>query len=281
MTPMSKLKDLIQNFKSPIWPLLTGEFTLNKSKQKYIPHGCEFGFGGYTKGVEADFLRVFKTSEADSFAFIFNNINQRIEDTLISVSIKTIDTYIEKTFTFNEFKTLLKELIKTNNTLKNNNSLNIKNFYIALEKTFKLHELLDIEETTSTILNEIKLESSNIKEEISKNKIKEDKINKELIHSKKKIHNHSILIMKEVSYEQKKQDYLLAKALFEDAEKYVIKETQSQTKELSIKTAEKSLEDTKKKIKQLNNKLNNLIINSTKPYGKEILNLVTKEFYNN
>ena len=69
----------LKNHLSPSFDILT----LNKSGSRYNPFGGDHGFGGYSKGVENDFLLIFSVKEKHSsnvqgsIAFVVDYINKK------------------------------------------------------------------------------------------------------------------------------------------------------------------------------------------------------------
>lgn len=88
MTPMKRLSGGLVQLRDLVSPYCK-ELTLNKAAPAYNPHGGEHGYGGYSKGVESDFILIFKSKMNNiSFALAFNYIDVPVEKQTVAASIK-------------------------------------------------------------------------------------------------------------------------------------------------------------------------------------------------
>jgi Ulp1 family protease len=168
MTPMKRLSGGLVQLRDLVSPYCK-ELTLNKAAPAYNPHGGEHGYGGYSKGVESDFILIFKSKMNNiSFALAFNYIDVPVEKQTVAASIKkgeSNDDIISSTpMSLDAFKEKLNRF----------------------NKNFRGHEdnasLSDIVNKFSEILLEEKLDLAN---EIKK----ADKKLSEIVHDANKKHN--------------------------------------------------------------------------------------------
>lgn len=120
MTPMKRLQNNIDNLRSHIFPFFK-EVTLNKADSHYNPHGGEHGWGGSSKGVESDFIAIYKSiSVPISFAFTYTYMGKDETEQRVEVSIKNGDSnddiIASVPYTLDQFK---EKINKLNKDLKN------------------------------------------------------------------------------------------------------------------------------------------------------------------
>lgn len=88
MTPMKRLSVGINNFRGNITPFFK-EVSLNKSAPKYNPYAWKNDENTYSKGVENDFIMIFKNVGIEpSFAIAFNYSNLPPEEHKVEITIK-------------------------------------------------------------------------------------------------------------------------------------------------------------------------------------------------
>lgn len=128
-TPMQQVKGHINNFKDITKGMLK-EVKLNRSASKYNPHGGDHGYGAQSKGVESDFIIIFRSSDdkvrrdysgvGATFSFVFDYIDKPINDHKIAFSVKA-DGNDNESIIMSDFMTVdtFKSSIKNiNNKLK-------------------------------------------------------------------------------------------------------------------------------------------------------------------
>jgi len=242
MTPMSYLKDHFKKLNK----LLGNPVELHKHEPKYVPYWVN---EGSSKGVETDFIRIYKTSSKnDTFAFAFNDLNEK-NGTITTIWKNTSnnkETYTERIMNFEEFKNSLSDFNKIINILKSSNSLNLDSLKTSVFETFKVGN--GEKEKIKIIKQIIKIANSKTKKE--KTKISSTKIKKE-----KKEEEYKII--------QKEKSILLKKYRAE----LNIFELEKQLKEANSKL--------KIKMKPLNknfNKIQKDKIDAVREYTHSILN---------
>lgn len=145
ITPMKRYKTAIDNLRSQV-RFYAHEFTLNKSESKSIPWPFVRGDKYEIKGVEADFIMIFESTENKgfSFALTFTYMNKTQEEQMVCGSVKFGDQYDQtrygETMNLEKFKESLNALNKKLNNLNNKNYDEIINVFseIFLQTTFSL-----------------------------------------------------------------------------------------------------------------------------------------------
>lgn len=266
-TPMSRLKTPITEFKTVMDNIIIKDYILNESKPKYNPYGGDNGWGGTSKGVENEFLRIFETRKEKSFAFIFNNIKKDLDQVLITVTMKLKNKYVQRTFSYNEFKTKLKELTKTLSILREINTLDDKSFYVSLEKIFGINEKINGDEIIKKFMSKINSEINSKKDEIKK-------INKKNEKEEKDFEIHLETIRKEVEKLKIEKKHAELKKIYEDAkktflltDKLVKKKEADLKKEFKIKR-QRDLTFFENEKTKLENEIKTIIANAVRPYNK-------------
>ena len=88
LTPMKRYKTGLDILKSHLTEFY--QVTLNHAESKYIPYAFQKGDKSETKGVESDFILIFKDNEKTiSFAFAFDYIARTPEQQTVLATIKT------------------------------------------------------------------------------------------------------------------------------------------------------------------------------------------------
>ncbi len=151
ITPMKRYKTAIDNLRSQVG-FYAHEFTLNKSESKSIPWPFVRGDKYETKGVEADFIMIFESTENKgfSFALTFTYMNKTKEEQMVCGSVKFGDQYDQTRYgeamNLEKFKESLNTLNKKLNNLKHKNYDEIINAFseIFLQSTFSLASDIEI-----------------------------------------------------------------------------------------------------------------------------------------
>jgi len=150
-TPMKKLSNLFTVLNTVLID------TNVCRKTELTKHNYSYKIGYEKKGVDSDFIRIYKfNTDLDlSFAFAFNYENGLDE---INVTIKETDEIISMMFNFESFKPKFKQFIQSLNTLKYINLLLKENIISLVKKTFVFKEPLksevEIIEELNTKFNE-------------------------------------------------------------------------------------------------------------------------------
>ena len=273
---MHRLKDLINNFKKPLNKIIKNDYILQKSAPKYNPTAGYYNDkeNSYSKGVENDFLRIFNTYNGKSFAIIYNNINKPIEEVLISLSIEEDKKNIMKTYTFEEFRTLLKECINTLNILDSVKSLNEDSLYITLEKTFKLKDKIDVNTQVTLLVNKIKTQTDTLQKDLNS-------VDDSLSIACKLMDEKQMIIDKQVKSAKRKEKYNKLEKEFHaassafQAAKFVVHEVKSNLeKELNTYELNSKIIVLKRNVKDFKRQIDNVINEQSRPFGKDILKQV-------
>lgn len=133
ITPMKRLSTQLDTLKSTIAPYFRS-YSLNKSSGHYNPTTWE-----RSKGVESDFLLIFKSLKSDaSFAFRFNYMGLSKDEQTIETSIKRDEDDILSVpaLSLEEFKERLNLFVKT---LEQTPRLLEKHVWDTLSATFDIH----------------------------------------------------------------------------------------------------------------------------------------------
>ena len=134
-TPMKILKDTFED----LHQIIGAPVELNKSAPK--THYGRNWETTTTKGVESDFIRIYKTnSDNKSFSFSFDNLDGK-KGTITVVFkevLKDTDKFTSNTFNFDNFKTRLKTFIQTLKILQNTKSLNTESMKETVFAVFDL-----------------------------------------------------------------------------------------------------------------------------------------------
>jgi len=202
-TPMTLLKDSFDTLNT----LICKPIDLNKSSPK--------GYYSYeSKGVESDFVRIYKLDDLNSFGFIFNGLDGK--SGTILVNWKYSDKYLQRIFNFEDFKIRLKSFNKTLKILKSskliNNTSTIKETFISM---FDIQEgVRELNKVVDEVLIEINTELKDIRDKLSSSKLtlseqKEDlSIVKEEYQIIKK-HNETLLGIDKLEEELKEKKLIL------------------------------------------------------------------------
>lgn len=145
ITPMKRYKTAIDNLRSQVG-YYAHEVTLNKSESKRIPWAFMRGDKYETKGVEADFIMIFESTENKgfSFALTFTYMDKEPDEQMVCGSIKFGDeqdqTRYGEMMNLEKFKESLNALNKKLNGLPHKNYDEIINVFseMFLQTTFSL-----------------------------------------------------------------------------------------------------------------------------------------------
>jgi hypothetical protein len=158
MTLMQKYQNQFKSLGTILKPLNITPVALNKTAPKYKPYS--YGESSYTKGVEADHIRIFPLSKDISFAFAFYYDN--VTNPLIMVTIKRGETiYPEDTAQYHPeaFRVKLNELVKLLTVLQKAKQLTPS----ALESTVKT---LFLSEGSYSLTKEISTVTEKIEDQL-------------------------------------------------------------------------------------------------------------------
>lgn len=156
ITPMKRYKTAIDNLRSQVGDY-AHEFTLNKSESRRIPWPFIRGDKYETKGVEADFIMIFESTENKgfSFALTFTYMDKGQEEQMVCGSVKFGDEYDQtrygETMNLEKFKASLNALNKKLVAISHKNYDEIINVFseVFLQSTFSLTN--DIEKASAEI----------------------------------------------------------------------------------------------------------------------------------
>jgi len=204
MTPMKYLKDLFNDLNSII-----GEpVDLNKSSPKEYRNGWE---NIRTKGVKSDFIRIYKSSDNKSFAFAFNNLDNK-NGTITVLTKETISNnsyFLDRTFIFEDFKNRLKSFIKTMKILEKSKVLNADTKKETIYSIFDLDISKDeIDKLTNISFDELKLELKIIRSKVKLSKKKLINVTKEVEKAEKDFNLEKTKLRKELGIEELKLELI-------------------------------------------------------------------------
>lgn len=211
-TPMSRVKDSINTFEKLLSPAFKG-YRLQKKEAKYDPYGGYHGFGGESKGVESDFIYIFKSTYGaedlvPSIAIVVDYIDRDLEQSQFTMTKQMVvrDHYRRyhsskelnngeiihgATFTLEEFKSQMRILNKKLKTLFDGESVEPHLKWEAIlhiwdENFFNQPELVIDKEKVEEGLKEVLKDPTKAREAVEK---KIEELDHELVSRKTKINN--------------------------------------------------------------------------------------------
>lgn len=271
MTPMKKYSAIIDEFKKHIKIVdkNINVFSLNKSNPKSIPYSFDHDNRGYTKGVESDFILIFKNKDDVSLGIVFNYIKLKPEEQTVSVTIKnaTADGGIKSSFPMSivDFKNKLKEFNKYF-TLEDN-------FITTLER-FAIHFDID----NLNVGQEMKKRNSSIIEflETEKEKFKINDMEEEYNKSVLELDKAKAKALKLINNlpEMKEKQNLLNR--LKDLDIAIQKETIEINKTLQIKEKTSKLNKAKDDLQSKNYKITNNLEKKLSEFPAELRKTLLK-----
>lgn len=160
MTLMQKYQNQFKSLGTLLKSLNINPVTLNKTAPKYKPYAYSYGDSSYTKGVEADHIRIYPLSKDVSFGFAFYYEN--ITEPVIQVTIKRGETiYPEDMSQYHpeSFRVKLNELVKLLTVLQGAKQLTVA----SLESTVKTLFLTD---SSYSLTKEVEDVTAKVKEQL-------------------------------------------------------------------------------------------------------------------
>jgi len=194
MTPMQITS---QHFKTLDSFILKESFYKNelvKKAPKYKYGTCDF-----TKGVESDFIRFYteRANKAFSIGFSFNNYNQDVKKTEVSISIKKNKNFESVHIGLEEFKEKMNALNKILSVLEKTKALSPEAIVNTIKSVFAFSKeyekpnlksvLSNLEKTLKSDLEALEIEESQIKLNIDELKKSNIEIEKKVSEYKKKL----------------------------------------------------------------------------------------------
>jgi len=276
ITPMARLKSHFKTFEINIGNIAS-EFNLSKSAPKYNPYGGESGYGGSSKGVKSDFIKIYKINEKDSFAFSFNGITSDTTKTLITVSIKHNEDLVSVVTSFEGFKAKIKSLNSVLEVLSSMEKLSGKSLLSTIDNTFGINTPeSSIEEVSKQIKQKITEEVSIIKKQISSKKHLKKTNQAELYLALEEFDIIEAKTKEEVDYAKKEKAFLKAQKAFKEAISKVDSKTSKYKK--TVETLQSVDRREERNITNLTANIKDIIKVATFSYSPSIRETVSKLF---
>ena len=163
---MSIVSKYSKNFKH--FQKLTGlkPINLNKVSSKYVWH-YTYSKSYETKGVDSDFIRIYKIDQNNSVAFAFNYKN--LDEPHVIVSIKTGDNIDYSKHSENGFKAKFSTMMSVLKVLNKTNGINTKSLKESVNSVFINNSDINVDKEYDDLLKEAKKEVSKKKRKYEKN----------------------------------------------------------------------------------------------------------------
>lgn len=242
---------------------------LNKSSPKYKPYS--YGESSYTKGVEADHIRIYPLTGDESFAFAFYFEN--IAEPVIMVTIKRGENiYPEDTARYNPegFRVKLNELVKLVTVLSNAGQLSVK----SLESTVKT---LFLEAGTYSLTKEVADVTQKIKDQLVTLRLKNEQLINDYQALSKTVKVKQDTLKEGVNEAERLHNVVKLRKDLEKALEQVQKVERELTKKLNLESLEKQLRQTKWDYEYYQRTVEALVSKNARHLPKEIQKKILAE----
>ena len=269
MTLMQKYQNQFKALGVLLKPLNINPVGLNKTAPKYKPYS--YGESSYTKGVDADHIRIFPLSKDVSFAFSF--YYEQMNEPIIRATIKRGETiYPEDTAQFNpdSFRVKLNDLVKLLTVLDRAKQLTVA----SLESTVKT---LFLSEGSFSLEKEVIEVTSKIKDQLIPVKLKNQQVIKDYSALSKTVKEKKSALDAGVTQAEKDHNVASLRKQLEKALQQVQKVEKELTKQMGLESLEKQLMQTKWDFESYQRVVRELVTKNARHLPKEIQEKILSE----